>query len=170
MCFLKKDICKWQCMGLVPICSSPCWCGKWLDTGQKVGTSFTAGTAFAKHHNLSLSPLSKPSFLNVIITKTDNICCYLHCILGKKIIFLLVTHLSNYITVKRNTVIKLSPVTSPLESCSFCDVELCALTRDVSAPHEGGCHVKLLQAWQCFCKMFIHSFPSLHLITSKGAF
>lgn len=73
--------CRWE---LGPVCSvTPCCWDERLDTGQKTGTAFTVRTAFAKHQNICLTPLSKLCFSSVMITKTDNICFYLHCALEK---------------------------------------------------------------------------------------
>lgn len=73
--------CRWE---LGPVCSvTPCCWDERLDTGQKTGTAFTVRTAFAKHQNICLTPLSKLCFSGVMITKTDNICFYLHCALEK---------------------------------------------------------------------------------------
>lgn len=141
----------------------------WLDTGQKTSTSFTAGAAFAKHHHICLSPLRKRCFRDVLITQADKICCYLHCILGKKkYFFFLANYFSNYIIVKRNTIIKLLLLTSLREGCAFCEAQPRALTLDLSAPHEGSSHAALRRLGSVSAKMFIHLHPLVHSMPFKG--
>lgn len=72
--------------------------------------------------------------------------------------------------MKKNTVAKLSAVTVLLESCSGWKAEPRVLTHDPTARSQRQVPCCALQARQCFCKVFRHSSPSAHPITSKGGF